>query len=207
MNVIIDHGSGNLRSIQWAFQRAGSDAVISGDAETIAQAQRLILPGVGAFGAAMAALDSKGLRAVLQRKVMEEHTPILGICLGFQMLHAGSEEGEGAGLGWLPGIAKRFQPPRDAGLAVPHLGWNSVKIHPKSAIMANNQDGADFYFAHSYYVATEKADAVAGETDYGVRFTAVVEEGPIFGAQFHPEKSHMNGLRFLQRFLELSAHA
>lgn len=207
MNVIIDHGSGNLRSIQWAFQRAGSDAAISGDPEIIARANRLILPGVGAFGAAMAALDGKGLRALLQRRVMEESTPILGICLGFQMLHEGSEEGDGAGLGWLPGIAKRFSPGLDRRLAVPHLGWNSVRKHANSPILESNQDGADFYFAHSYYVSTEKVKAVAGETDYGLSFTAVVEDGPVFGAQFHPEKSHMNGLRFLQRFLELSAHA
>lgn len=204
MIVIIDHGSGNLRSIQWAFQRAGEKTVIAADPENLAQATRIILPGVGSFGAAMEALRQQKLLDVLRQKVEVEHTPILGICLGFQMLFEGSDEGVGEGLGWLPGRARKFP----AGeLKVPQLGWNEIKPAAELPISAELRGGSTFYFAHSFYVQCEEPLCIAGTTSYGIEYTSIIQKENIFGAQFHPEKSHMNGLRFLQRFLELTAHA
>ncbi|MGH2358610.1 MAG: imidazole glycerol phosphate synthase subunit HisH [Candidatus Limnocylindria bacterium] len=210
--VVVNSGIGNLGAIPNMLHRIGAEAVISDDPEVIEAADKLILPGVGAFDAAAGRLRELELVAVLNRKVLEQHTPVLGLCLGMQLLAEESEEGRLPGLGWIPGRVRRFRfDPADdrahagAGrsLRVPHMGWNYVRAAAPTPLLEGLADHPRFYFAHSYYLACDDdADAV-GLTTYGIPFASVVQRGNVYGAQFHPEKSHRFGLRFLENFVAL----
>jgi glutamine amidotransferase len=194
--VIIDYGVGNLRSVEKAFAATGCDALISGDEETLRAAQGLVLPGVGAFGACMKALKERGFDLLVREKA-SEGTPLLGVCVGMQMLFEESDEfGSTPGLGLLKGTVRRF----GNELVVPHVGWNRIHQKREHALFEGIGDGAFCYFVHSFYCQPRERDVVVGETEYGQRYASVVARGNICGVQFHPEKSQDVGLRMLRNF-------
>ncbi|QUW00191.1 imidazole glycerol phosphate synthase subunit HisH [Chloracidobacterium sp. MS 40/45] len=198
--VILDYGVGNLRNLERAFAHLGIAARISSDPEVVHQATHLVLPGVGAFGAAMDELRSRGLEPVV-RSVAQSGVPLLGVCVGFQMLfETGHEFGRHAGLGLLAGEVLRF--PAEV-RPVPHVGWNQVIQTQTHPLWKDIPDGAFFYFVHSYYAAPQVAEQVLGGTDYGVRYASAVARDNVMGVQFHPEKSHQVGLRLLHNFASL----
>ena len=195
--VIIDYGVGNLRSVEKAFAATGCDALISGDEETLRAAQRLVLPGVGAFGACMKALKERGFDLLVREKA-SEGTPLLGVCVGMQMLFEESDEfGSTPGLGLLKGTVRRF----GNELVVPHVGWNRIHQKREHALFEGIGDGAFCYFVHSFYCQPRDEDVVVGETEYGQRYASVVARENICGVQFHPEKSQDVGLRMLRNFV------
>jgi len=201
MITIVDYGMGNLGSIQNMFKRIGAKARISADPVEIEHAEKILLPGVGAFDGAMERINSGGFRAVLDRKAMVDRIPILGICLGMQLLTRSSEEGRIPGLGWIAAETLRF--PRSNGLKVPHMGWNVVIPTRESALTAGLAPGARYYFVHSYFVRVDHDEDSVLKAHYGVTFDAAIEHGNIFGAQFHPEKSHRFGMHLLANFARL----
>lgn len=196
--AIIDYGVGNLRSVEKAFAANGCEAVVSADENVLRAAERLVLPGVGAFAACMKALTERGFdRLVLDR--VNEGTPLLGVCVGMQMLFEESEEfGTTSGLGLLAGRVRRF----GNDLVVPQVGWNQIRQNTRHPLYAGIPDRSFFYFVHSFYCAADDPDAVIGETDYGVSYASVVAHQNICGVQFHPEKSQTAGLRLLKNFSE-----
>lgn len=202
--IIVDYGMGNLRSAQKGLERAGCRAQITDSAEAITQARGVILPGVGAFPDAMKSLARLGLVEAI-REAAASGVPILGICLGMQLLFSGSEEGGWhPGLGLIPGEVRKLP----EGVKIPHMGWNTVAPTPAAGrLFSATNPGARFYFIHSYYVVPDEEAAVAGWTEYGVRFASVVRRGRVFGFQFHPEKSSTEGLKLLKQFGELVFHA
>lgn len=198
MITIVDYGVGNLGSILNMFKRVGVPAVITGDVAAIAQAEKILLPGVGAFDHAMRRIDEAGLRDVLDRKAMIERVPVLGVCLGMQLMTRGSEEGSLPGLGWVDATVHRF--PAATGLKVPHMGWNEVEVVRQTALTEGWPGDPRFYFVHSYYVdLADPADRLL-RARYGVDFDAGFQHGTLFGAQFHPEKSHRFGMNLFRNF-------
>jgi glutamine amidotransferase len=196
--AIIDYGVGNLRSVEKAFAATGVTAVVSGDERVLREAEALVLPGVGAFGACASALRERGFDTLVLERV-SEGVPLLGVCVGMQLLFEESEEfGRSEGLGLLRGRVRRF----DNRLRVPHVGWNQVKAKRAHALLAEVEDEAFFYFVHSYYCEAADPEDAIGETDYGVAYASVVARGRICGVQFHPEKSQTAGLRLLRNFAE-----
>jgi len=203
MIAIIDYGMGNAGSIHNMLARIGAESTITSSPDSIAAAEKLILPGVGAFDQAMTNLRQLGLVSLLDDRVMGQGVPILGICLGMQLLSRSSEEGTLPGLGWIPArtIRFRFDGPA-AGLRIPHMGWNRVEVNRRGSILDGLPDGARFYFVHSYHVCCEDPQNVLATTNYGITFHSAVIRGNIAGTQFHPEKSHKFGLHVLRRFAE-----
>ncbi|MEM4255188.1 MAG: imidazole glycerol phosphate synthase subunit HisH [Candidatus Norongarragalinales archaeon] len=202
MLVVIDYGVGNLGSILNMLKRIKADAKISSDARVIEKADKLILPGVGAFDAAMSALNSTGLIPLLNEKVLKDNTPVLGVCLGMQLLTASSEEGKLPGLGWVEGKTVKFKFPKNSGLKIPHMGWNTVKIVKEYPLLQNMPEDPRFYFVHSYHVECKNPGDVAATTHYGYDFPSVISKGNIYGAQFHPEKSHKFGMKLYENFVK-----
>jgi glutamine amidotransferase len=199
MVTIVDYGSGNLRSVQKAFERLGAAATITDDPEVVADAERLVLPGVGAFGDAMRELSARGLVEPILGHLRADR-PFFGICMGLQLLfETGLEGGRHAGLGALAGDVARFDLP--AGMKVPHMGWNTVTWREGTGSGAAVGDGEYFYFVHSYHARPADEAVVAATSDYGGPFCAAVSRGRLFATQFHPEKSQAVGLRLLQQFL------
>ena len=206
MMVIIDYGMGNLRSILKAFMRLGIEATISSDPHKISAADKLILPGVGHFRQAMNNLRATGILDVLNKRVIAQKTPILGICLGFQLFSNHSEEGDADGLGWINAHTKKilFDPGVPARFRVPHMGWNTLHREGCSELLSDIRDDDIFYFVHSYHFICKNNEDVIATTDYGIKFVSAIQKGNIFGTQFHPEKSHAAGLKILGRFSGLS---
>ena len=201
MIVIIDYHMGNLRSVQKGFEKVGHEAIISSDPRQVAAADKVILPGVGDFGDAMAELRQRDLISPI-RDVIEAGKPFLGICLGLQLLFDVSYEGgEFEGLGILPGKVLRFDLPSE--FKVPHMGWNQAMIRRPAPILKDIAEGTHFYFVHSYYVAPEDPEVVAIEADYSHPFCAMIWRDNLFATQFHPEKSQQEGLKILRNFAEL----
>lgn len=199
MIAIIDYGVGNLFSLRSSLSAIGAEAVVTSDATVIAAADKIILPGVGAFGDAIAKLRQTGLDAVVCR-LAREGKPLMGICLGMQLLFEKSYEyGEHAGLGLLPGKVIPMAGTIPGDLPIPHIGWNALHIQKPSPVLKYVNEGDHVYFVHSFYVPGENADAV---TDYGTSVSGVVSRGSIFGCQFHPEKSGEVGLSILRAFAE-----
>jgi glutamine amidotransferase len=189
---------GNVESIRNMLKRVGVRALVSADPKAIAEADKIILPGVGAFDSAMQRIRAGRLREVLDRKVLIDRVPVLGICLGMQLMTRSSEEGTEEGLNWLAASSIRF--PTDVGLKVPHMGWNAVVKNCESPITRDLPADARFYFVHSYYVSVDDdADSIL-KANYGVQFDAAIAHGNIFGVQFHPEKSHRFGMQLLESF-------
>jgi imidazole glycerol-phosphate synthase subunit HisH len=198
--VIIDYGVGNLRSVEKAFAAMQCEAVVSGDEEALRAAKRLVLPGVGAFGACMKALAERGFDRLVRERV-EEGTPVLGVCVGMQLLFEESEEfGSTPGLGLLRGKVRRFSDE----LVVPHVGWNRIDQIRENPLFNGVANGSFFYFVHSYYCDPFDQNIVAGKTQYGVTYASVVAKDNICGVQFHPEKSQDAGLRLLKNFARLN---
>ena len=194
--AIIDYGVGNLRSVEKAFSATGCDAVVTGDESTLRSAERLVLHGVGAFSACMNALRERGLDSLVREQVARG-TPLLGVCVGMQLLFDESEEfGRTTGLGLLSGQVRRFA----GDLVVPQVGWNQIKQKLAHPLFADIHDDSFFYFVHSYYCEPSAAKVTIGETDYGESYASVVAYENICGVQFHPEKSQSAGLRLLHNF-------
>jgi glutamine amidotransferase len=204
MLTIVDYGMGNLRSVRNALAHLGQDAQVSGDPSTIARSDKLILPGVGSFRQAMENIRGRGLFEPLYEAVMERKVPVLGICLGMQLLATrGEEDGGAQGLGWIAGDVVPFSFD-DAAARIPHIGFNSAwGTRSSSPVFAAVTEPADFYFVHSYYMRCKNESNVALWCDYHGRFCAAVERENVFGTQFHPEKSQANGLSLLARFLRV----
>jgi glutamine amidotransferase len=210
--LIVDYGIGNLRSLEKAFAAVGVDVERSGDPAAVARADRLVLPGVGAFGACAAALRDHGLAEAVTERA-RAGAPLLGVCVGMQLLFEASEEdgeaGAPPGLGLLPGRVVRFPDgltePDGRPLKVPHVGWNALAPARPHALLAGLDAGAHVYFVHSYHAAPADAADVLARATHGVAFPAVVGRGNVLGAQFHPEKSQAAGLRLLRNFAELRA--
>lgn len=201
MISIVDYGMGNLGSICNMFKRIGVAAAVTSDANQLAQATKILLPGVGAFDSAMQRINESGLREVLDQKALHERVPVLGICLGMQLLTRGSEEGKLPGLGWINATTRRF--PSKPGLKVPHMGWNLVAPTRPCALTDDLPVESRFYFVHSFWVqADEPADAVL-RAHYGIDFDAALSHDNIHGAQFHPEKSHRFGMKLLANFARM----
>lgn len=204
---IVDYGMGNLRSVQKAIERLGEEAVLTQDPAEVANAEKLILPGVGAFGAAMANLTKLGLVEPI-RDFASSGRPFLGICLGMQLLLAESDEqGSFAGLGIVPGRVVKFFKPEDVsqatqGLKVPHMGWNKLTKRLDCPLLDGVADGSGVYFVHSFY-ADPPREFIAATSDYGIDFCAVIRKDNIFATQFHPEKSGSIGLKMLENFIAL----
>jgi glutamine amidotransferase len=199
--AIIDYDIGNLAAVSNMLRRIGFDSVITADAEVIGAADKIILPGNGHFDTCMKNIRSTGLVPLLERRVLEEGTPLLGICVGAQMLGSGSEEGSESGLGWLDMTVVRF--PKKEGLRVPHMGWNQVSVvAPADPLAAGLDAETRFYFVHSYYLNPARAEDVLLRAEYGVEFAAGVSRGNIAGVQFHPEKSHRFGKQLLLNFAQ-----
>jgi glutamine amidotransferase len=202
MVTIIDYGVGNLASIQNMLKKAGHDSMISSNKRKILAADKLILPGVGAFDTCAGRLKESGLTQILNEKVIQEKTPVLGICVGFQLLTWGSEEGKLPGLGWINGQVVKFK--NDAlsvGLKIPHMGWTDVLLNKPSKLFLDMFDNPRFYFVHSYYPELINENDTLLYADYGQRFVAAAEFENIMGVQFHPEKSHKYGMRLLENFV------
>lgn len=202
MIVIVDYGVGNVGSVLNMLRKIGAKARISGEVAAIEAADKLVLPGVGHFGNGMSKLTETGLIPVLQEQVLVRSKPVLGICLGMQMMTRGSEESSVPGLGWIDAYTHRF--PEAPGLRVPHTGWNTVKPIKGAKLFEDSATEAErFYFVHSYYVRTANPRHAAAMCEYGTDFVASFETGNIFGAQFHPEKSHSFGMAFFRKFVAL----
>jgi imidazole glycerol-phosphate synthase subunit HisH len=200
MIAIIDYGMGNLRSVQKALEHVGHSAIITSDPIELSQAEKLILPGVGAFRDAIAALRQRKLVEPI-RSAIEAGKPFLGICLGLQLLFEASfEDGEYEGLGIIPGKVVRFNLPHD--YKVPHMGWNQARVRRRSPLLNGIEDMSHFYFVHSYYVVPRDESIVALETDYATPFCSAVWRDNLFAVQFHPEKSQSAGLLLLQNFAD-----
>lgn len=204
MIVIIDYGMGNVGSIFNMLKKVGCKANISRDPSEIMDAAKLILPGVGAFDEAMNNLQQRGLIHVLNRRVLEDRCPVLGICLGMQLMSRRSEEGKLPGLGWIEAETRRFSLGQEQGhLKIPHMGWNLVDVRDRTGIFAGFKDTPRFYFVHSYHVCCDNPADVLATSTHGFNFTAAVRRGNIYGTQFHPEKSHKYGMRLLLNFANL----
>ncbi len=200
MIAIIDYDAGNIKSVEKALQYLGEEAVITRDAGEILMADKVILPGVGAFGDAMEKLNRYGLVPVIH-EVVEKGIPFLGICLGLQLMFESSEEAPGVeGLGLLKGKIVRI--PEGDGLKVPHMGWNSLSFPKEGRLFAGIPENSYVYFVHSYYLQAEE-DIVTATAEYGVTIHASVEKGNVFACQFHPEKSSHTGLTILKNFVDL----
>lgn len=201
MTAIIDYDAGNIKNVEKALHYLGDEAVTTRDKNIILRANRVILPGVGAFGSAMQQLKKYELDKVIY-EVIKQHKPFLGICLGLQLLFEGSEESEGIeGLGILKGSIRKI--PDRPGLKIPHIGWNSLSLQNQGRLFAGIADHTYVYFVHSYYLKAENEQIVKAVADYGVNIHASVEQDHLFACQFHPEKSSVAGLKMLQNFMKL----
>ena len=201
MIAIIDYDAGNIKSVEKALVHLGEQPVITREREEILKADKVILPGVGAFGDAMAKLREYGLEEVIH-EVVAKNTPFLGICLGLQVLFESSDEAPGTeGLGVLKGKICRI--PDAKGIKIPHMGWNSLKLHNNGRLFKGIDENSYVYFVHSYYLKAEEAEIVTATTEYSTLIHASVEKGNVFACQFHPEKSSDVGLHILKNFVEL----
>lgn len=202
---IVDYGIGNVQAFLNLFKRIGIEASRASSPEMLADATRLILPGVGHFDHAMTRLNASGLRPLLDELVLDRKIPVIGVCVGMQMLSDKSDEGTQPGLGWVPGHVKAFADNPDArNLPMPHMGWNTLVPSNESRLFSVGFDAdPQFYFLHSFYFEATNRDDVAASAEYGINFDAVVSRGHIHGIQCHPEKSHHWGEQILKNFVEL----
>jgi len=202
MIVIIDYGMGNTGSVKNMFNRIGIRAEVSSCPQIISKASGLVIPGVGSFDSGMRRLEEKGLVTLLNDLVIKEKVPVLGICLGMQLLGNGSEEGGKEGLGWISGKSVRFsfKNKNKQKLNVPHMGWNYIKPCSEDGLFKNNDCELRFYFVHSYYFVCDRKNDIHATCSYGHDFACAIRRENIYGAQFHPEKSHRNGMRILMAY-------
>lgn len=201
---IVDYGVGNIQAFVTMFKRLGVPAQRAHTASDLSDATHLILPGVGSFDRAMSMLNQSGMRETLETMVLGQQVPVLGICVGMQMLATGSDEGQLPGLNWVPGRVKSFSgTPQSAQLPMPHMGWNDLAVKPDARLFAGIETAPRFYFLHSYYFSSEDRNDVAATAHYGLDFDCVVSRNNVHGVQCHPEKSHNFGARLLKNFSEI----
>jgi glutamine amidotransferase len=200
--VIVDYGLGNLHSVLHKVRKAGIRAILSSRVEDVEAAEKLILPGVGSFGAGMEGLHHLGMIPVLNTKVVDMKTPILGICLGMQLFAGWSEESSVGGLGWVDADVRKFRFPGGDSLRIPHVGWNTLSRRKESILLKNIPGNQRFYFTHSYHLCCREQDDIVATTPYGYEFASVIQHGNMYGTQFHPEKSHRRGLDIIRNFAE-----
>lgn len=200
---IVDYGIGNIQAFLTMYKRLGVDAKRASTPDELNDADKLILPGVGSFDHAMALLKSSGMKDKLEELVIQKKVPVLGICVGMQMLASSSEEGKLQGLNWIPGKVKSFASnPESVDLPLPHMGWNDVSVKKPDSVFNELTDDNRFYFLHSFYFEADYAEDVVATAEYGHEFACVVSRGHIYGIQCHPEKSHHFGAHFLKSFAE-----
>lgn len=202
MITIIDYGMGNLGSIVNMLKKIGVPAQLSSDPAIIAQAKKLILPGVGAFDHGMKSLEERNLIDVLNEKVLHQKTPLLGLCLGVQLFARRSEEGQCEGLGWLDADVVQFKFDGASRLKVPHMGWNYIDTQQDDPLFKEMNEETRFYFVHGYHLQCDDPQDVLATTEYGYAFPSIVGHNNILGAQFHPEKSHKHGMQLFHNFVE-----
>ena len=204
MISILKYGSGNINAIKNIYERLNIPWEFAETTEQVIKAEKMILPGVGAFDETITLLRSTAWFEILEKKVLVDKAPILGICVGMQILGNTSEEGMEEGLGWIPGEVKVFDKQTILNKPkLPHLGWNSIKIEKDVTLLNNINEEIGFYFVHSYYFTCAYSDNVIASTEYGGRFHSAINKDNIYGVQFHPEKSHDNGIQLLKNFAEL----
>lgn len=203
MLTIIDYNMGNIASIENMLKKVGVKSIVTSNPSVIEDAKKLILPGVGAFDYGMNNLNQLGITEVLKKKILVDKTPLLGICLGMQLLTKGSEEGNLPGLGFINAHTVKFTTEKLAEIKIPHMGWNYIEVNNNSHLFNDIEKEVRYYFVHSYYVKCEETKNVLAYTNYGVKFASVIAENNIFGVQFHPEKSHRYGMHLLKNFVEL----
>lgn len=202
MITIVDYGLGNVRAFLNVYRRLNIEARTATTADELKDATKIIVPGVGHFDRAMARLQSSGMRQTLDQRVLEKRVPVLGICVGMQMLAESSEEGQLPGLGWIKGRVRALSSSTTE-LPLPHMGWNDVQPNAPSKLFDQLETNARFYFLHSFYFECARPEDNAARSDYGLPFASAVSSGNIHGVQFHPEKSHQFGTRLLKNFAEL----
>ena len=204
MIVIIDYGLGNIRAFVNVYDRLNIMTKIARSAEDIKGATKIILPGVGAFDYAMSQLNASGMREELEKQVINNKIPVIGICVGMQMLAKSSDEGVLPGLGWIDGNVKLFDVSAiPFKTQLPHMGWNTIEPKIDSPLLKGFNSQSRFYFLHSYYFVCNKSDDVISETQYGIKYASAVNNNNVYGIQFHPEKSHSNGVQLLHNFAKL----
>jgi len=202
MIVIVNYGLGNLGSIRNMFKKIGVESIISSEPSQIINASKLVLPGVGNFGKGMYELEKSGLKDLLTQKVINNKTPILGICLGMQLMTDDSEESGSKGLGWIPARTLKFNFD-SLDLKVPHMGWNTVQVSNDNPLIENSEEEIRYYFVHSYYVKVSDEIHSLAKTNYGITFDSAIQKDNIYGVQFHPEKSHKYGMNLLRNFSKI----
>jgi glutamine amidotransferase len=206
LTTIIDYGVGNIGSIANMLKKVGEESVITSDINSIGEAKKLILCGIGAFDDGMTKLEQMGIVDILKKKVIEDKTPILGVCLGMQLFTDGSEEGDKPGLGFIKAFTRRFKfegtDHNGRPYKVPHMGWNLVNLSKPSALFENMYEEPRYYFVHSYHVVMEEPGHELLSAEYGYTFTAAFEHDNIIGVQFHPEKSHKYGIKLYENFVK-----
>ncbi len=203
MITVVDYGAGNCGSVIRMIEKVGGHARRGTSADDVVTAEKIILPGVGAFDHGMHQLASFGLIDALHVAVQQRRVPVLGICLGMQLMCNRSEEGQLRGLGWVDAEVRRFSFDESARLPIPHMAWNTLQLRRQSALLHNLPDRARFYFVHSYKVACADPGDIVATTDYGGEFVSIFSRRNVFGVQFHPEKSHRFGMAMIRNFLEL----
>ena len=204
MIAIVDYGLGNIKAFANVYERLNIKISIAHNAADIKNATKLVLPGVGAFDYAMSQLNKSGMREALEEKVLEHHTPVIGICVGMQMMAKSSDEGKLPGLGWFDAAVKLFDTEKiPYKTRLPHMGWNTIKLAGQNRLLEQLDDESRFYFLHSYYFSCNQQQDIIAKTDYGIEYASAVNKGNIFGIQFHPEKSHQNGIQLLHNFAKL----
>lgn len=203
MIAIVDHGYANIRSVERMLRRLNHVPLVVDRAKDIKRADKIILPGIGAFDGPLRRLRELGLQDALAEHALVRRRPILGICVGMQIMTRGSEEGDAEGLGWIDAECRRFRPPAESKLRVPHMGWNRVEIEPNADLYREFGTEAKYYFVHSYYVDLKDHSVNAATCSYGVDFCASFQKDNIYGVQFHPEKSHRFGLGLMKAFADL----
>lgn len=200
---IIDYGVGNIKAFTNIYKNLNIPFKIVKDISEFENITKLILPGVGSFDHAMTSLENSGMREKLDELVLEKKIPVIGICVGMQMLAKSSEEGTLNGLGWIDGIVKKFDKSKIKNAPLPHMGWNNLKIEKKNKIFDNLEENPRYYFLHSYYFECENKEDVIATATYGEKFDCMINHKNIYGIQCHPEKSHHNGMQLLKNFGEL----
>ena len=203
MIAILDYGFGNVRAFSNIYRELNIAHVVTADPADLGRADKVILPGVGAFDHAMERLHASGLTGPLTACVIDERKPVLGVCVGMQMLARSSEEGTAAGLGWIDGVVEKIRFPGGETGQLPHMGWNTIRSCGDNPLLAGLDGAFGFYFLHSYRFRCDNSGDVIARADYAGEFTCAVNHGNVYGAQFHPEKSHHNGVRLLKNFAEL----
>lgn len=204
MIVIVDYGVGNIKAFTNIYKRLNIPFSVARNANDLLGAKKLILPGVGAFDYAMDQLNDSGMKEQLEILVLQDKVPIVGICVGMQMLAKGSDEGIKPGLGWIDGWVKRFDESKiNYSTHLPHMGWNDITNNKSNPLLEGLGESAKFYFLHSYYFECHQSEDEIATTEYGIQFSSAINKSNIYGVQFHPEKSHFNGTKLLENFAKL----